>query len=248
MTISKTIPVFFGDTKITELHRARIARREGKVVVCPHCMKYINLGRWNSKEPWSFQQDDTFGSSKLKIRSEEEYKKHMMKCHSPLNLGINRIDKNSDPATFSIVEQLAIWSRRDTRWDVPQVCEGDFSNEGAYGLGYVIAYVFKNEIGPLSYVAYRHKKIILNNNETDIMVAWDLFMFKEFRHQGFARKLIEYSLNDLDIDRSLLPISYPVTKESVNLTKKMSTDKILCLTQEGYFIIDKDELGSFSPI
>jgi GNAT superfamily N-acetyltransferase len=236
MSKSKYVEVCFGNHKIDEQESDRFAtaRPQIQILVCPRCLKDINFGRWNENEEWEFRSDDTFASSELDIRSKSEYFEHIDNCPSYFNDGINKVDYASNSQCFKIIERLAKWSRRATRWDTQQVCETDFITDDRP----VIAYVYKDEVGPISYVAYREFPIPLDGKDTLAMCCWDIFTFSEFRRRGYATQLLEYSLDDLKIDRSLLPLSYPVTKDSCEIIKRIAKDKLLLIVPErGYEII-----------
>lgn len=241
MKNNNIIPVFFGNKKIMDYNISILCRFQEKFFICPNCMSSINLGRHKESEPFGYEKEFTFWGS-LDIKSEKEYLNHVKNCSSTLKIGINKIDENSTIKSFKIVEQLSKWCKKETGYDGLQVSSSDFKG----GLNSVIAYIYKTEDGPVSFIAYRNKSILdEKKEEIEIMFIWDLFTFQKFRKKGYATKLLHYSSKDLVINRNLLPVSGPVTKHSYELIKNFSTDKILIYSQKGLYKLDKKDLSKF---
>lgn len=245
MAKESVIPIYFLDTRIDEMKFSQPCRNEEKILFCPNCMKYTNLGRRQSEEPFRYEKEFTFHESTLDVKSDDEYREHVMDCISPLNVGVNRIDKTSDSICFHMVESFSKWCRRETRYDSIQVFASDFNGKEEE----VIAFIYKNEVGPISYLAYRQKQIFdLDENIKNLWFLWDLFTFNNFRNNGYASLLLEESIKELKINTNLLPISGPVTKKSRGLVESFSTDKIMLWTQAGLLLIEKKNLGNYLKV
>jgi len=232
----REIIIQMGDQEITRLS-GWVFRPYNKIFICPNCFKSIHLGKYSPDDKWSYEDEDTIRCRHtLNYKTVKGFLNHVNRCETTLNQGINRIDLRSPRINHFIVHQLANWAKKETRWDIQQVIEGDFRDDK------VVAYIFKNQVGPIGYIAFRAKEFGLENIEGWRFILWDLFVFPPFRKQGIATNLLNHGIQDLGIDASLLPVSFPYRDKAKNIIKDASTDTIVACYGTQCEFIKKEEL------
>lgn len=231
-----------GDTEVWRLFNGIYTGRPyNKIFICPNCFESIHLGKDSETKKWTYKEENTIlYNHTLACKTEKAFKTHINKCSSILNTGINRIDFNSDKIAHGIVDKLSKFSKNETKWDFQQVNKLDLSKKDK-----LIAYVFKNEVGPISFVAFRNETFILEGNKTvQTYYLCDLFTFPLFRKKGIATKLIKYGIKDLNIYPFHFPVSYPLTKMSCNIVKNICENEVFAVYNKEYRIIKKDDISA----
>ncbi|WP_319508129.1 GNAT family N-acetyltransferase [uncultured Methanolobus sp.] len=224
--IVMTIPDFFYN-----------GRRYEKYFICPHCFKSTHLGRNSENEEWAFERDYTNPPDhSYEYETEQEVRNHIENCKPVLCAGINRVDASSNEVAHYIVDRLSRWANKANGFDLPAITKDHFFEQD------IVSYVFVNEVGPVSYVAFMLKDFTIEDRTVSSYVLWDLYTFPPFRNNGYATKLLNKAINDLKIDTSHFPVSFPLTNKSANLVKKISTGKVFAFRGRNSNLIDKNDI------
>ena len=236
MSINVTIPVKMGEHHIMDWE-AGAARPFNVLLLCPKCSLSSHLGKYDNEDEYGYEDEDTIKCEHtLMCQSIDEYNQHIEDCDSPFTKGINKVDSQSTPVEYQFVVDFAKWSRRDAEWDFPLVGKQDLET------GKTIAFVYVNEVGPVSYIAFQSQQFKFKPIKGEAFVLWDMYTYPKFRRNGIATELINCGIDDLRVDRSYIPVSYPWNEKSKGIIKNLSSDKVLAVTGgPNCYLYDKDD-------
>ncbi|KXS43916.1 MAG: hypothetical protein AWU59_843 [Methanolobus sp. T82-4] len=199
------------------------ARKFHKFCICPGCFGTIHLGRNSDKQKWSRSYEDYISNrkSRLNCRNEDAFLDHVDNCTCFPENGVNRIDNSSSKRECNMVDLFSQLSRKgDNGYHAPDSrrVRGDDILFGNF-----IAYMFIDACGPTSCAMFE----IWNNKKSEKRIGLiDVYTFQPFRNRGYATKILEYAIEDLNINRSSFSYLSPACDTMNHIFGKLGVNPI----------------------